>query len=94
MKVPTQAQWQVDRQNLVLNHGAQRHQTDAGDQHDADAPQHTAFLHVDFAARLPGRQQVHDLSEEGKQPGFVNRHGGAQQRKREDVATSTSGTGP
>jgi hypothetical protein len=43
VEVPAQAQRQVDRQHLVLHQGAQRHQPDAGQQHEADAPQHAAF---------------------------------------------------
>jgi len=94
MEVPAQPQWQIDRQHLVLNHGSQRHQPDADDQHNADPPQHAAFLRLGLAAGLPGREQVHDLPEKGKQPSFVNRHAGTEQRKRQDVAASTSGAGP
>ncbi|MND65329.1 hypothetical protein D3C80_566950 [compost metagenome] len=76
MEVPAQPQRQVNRQYLVLHHGAQRHQPDTGHHYDAHAPQHATFLRSRFTACLPGREQVHDLPEEGKQPGFVNRHTG------------------
>ncbi len=94
MEVPTQPQGQVDRQYLVLHHCAQRHQHDAAQQYQANAPQHATFLRGRVAASLPGGQQIHDLPEEGKQPGFVNRHTGAQQRKRKDVTACPSRAGP
>ncbi|MND61061.1 hypothetical protein D3C80_523070 [compost metagenome] len=94
MKVPTQAQRQIDRQYLVLKHGAQRHQPDADQQDDADTPQHPGFFGADGTAGLPGREQVHDLAEEGEQPGFVDRYPGTEQRKRQDVAARAPGAGP
>ncbi|MNT24791.1 hypothetical protein D3C72_1602870 [compost metagenome] len=38
MEIPAQPQRQIDRQYLVLHHGAQCYQADAGDQYDADPP--------------------------------------------------------
>ncbi|MNJ72409.1 hypothetical protein D3C77_690510 [compost metagenome] len=78
----------------MLHHGAQRHQPDAGQQDDADPPQYVAFLGACSAAGLPGREQVDNLAEEGEQPGFVNRHPGTEQRKRQDVAARAPGAGP
>ncbi|MNH30594.1 hypothetical protein D3C79_908980 [compost metagenome] len=78
----------------MLHHRAQRHQPDAGQQHDADTPQHAAFLGRFSAARLPGREQVDHLAQEGKQPGFVDRYTGAQQCQRQYIATRAARAGP
>ncbi|MNF94853.1 hypothetical protein D3C84_775740 [compost metagenome] len=94
MEIPAQPQRQIDRQYLVLHQGAQRYQPDAGDQYDADAPQHSTFLRLRIAASLPGGEQVNDLPKKRKQPGFVNRHTGTEQRKRKDIAAGAAGAGP
>ncbi|MNF96233.1 hypothetical protein D3C84_790160 [compost metagenome] len=94
MEIPAQPQRQIDRQYLVLHHGAQCDQADAADQYDADTPQHSTFLRLCIATRLPGGEQVHDLAKKGKQPGFVNRHTGTEQRKHKDIAAGASGAGP
>ncbi|MNP32749.1 hypothetical protein D3C76_1259490 [compost metagenome] len=94
MEIPAQPQRQIDRQYLVLDHGAQRHQPDAGEQHDRDTPQHSTFLAVGISTGLPCREQVHDLPKKGKQPGFVDRHTGTEQRKRQDITAGSAGAGP
>ncbi|MOA14431.1 hypothetical protein D3C78_1345320 [compost metagenome] len=94
MEVPTQSQWQVDRQYLVLHHGAQGYQPDATHHDDPHAPQHPAFLRRRLTPCLPGGEQIHDLTEERKQPGFVDRHAGTEQRKRKNIATGAACAGP
>jgi hypothetical protein len=52
------------------------------------------FLRGGFTTGFPGREQVHDLAEKGKQPGFVDRHTGTQQRECKNVAARAPGAGP
>ncbi|MNO75776.1 hypothetical protein D3C76_668350 [compost metagenome] len=78
----------------MLHHGAQRHQPDAGEQYNRDPPQHSTFLPVRIATGLPCREQVHDLPKKGKQPGFVDRHTGTEQRKQKDITAGASHAGP
>ena len=52
MEIPAQAQRQVDRQDLVLNHGAQRDQNNAGHQYDADAYSTLKAEYSDFGELL------------------------------------------
>ncbi|MNN08759.1 hypothetical protein D3C81_1216220 [compost metagenome] len=94
MEVPAQSQRQVYRQYLVLHHGPQCHQPDAGQHDDAHAPQHAAFLRRRITTCLPGREQIHDLTEESKQPGFVDRHASTQQCKRKNIAAGAACAGP
>ena len=93
VKVPAQAQRQVDGQRLVLDAGAQRHQRNAAHHGCGHPGERVAALSPQGGGR-GGGNPVHHAAQHGEQQGFVHGNQRRQPGHRHHIAAHAARAGP